>query len=396
MIAVIADDFTGAAEIGGVGLRHGLKVVIETEPVRNNVPDLLVVATDTRSLQPEEAAKEMALITQKLLKLNPSFVYKKVDSALRGNVKEELLAQMNTSGKRRAIIIAANPVFKRTIRNGIYYIDDKPLNETCFSNDPQYPVTSSAVLEIVGTNTDTLIINLKPGEKLPEKGIVIGDVSGSDDLNTWAQQDDEQTLMAGASGFFDAVLNKLHIPAGKKALSPPPFGEKALFVLGSTFPKEMNFLNKLKKNGHYLSNMPEEIYYNKGFDPAHIEEWIKDIVHGIQKHKKVIASVAHSPGNEPGIAFRIRKNIGELVKKVVEATELNELLIEGGSTTSMVLHYLNVKKLIPIQELDFGVIRMEMEGYPDLYVTTKPGSYYWPNDVWKAQNIKKMKNISYD
>jgi len=38
MIAVIADDFTGAAEIGGVGLRYGLQVLIETEV--NDVSDV--------------------------------------------------------------------------------------------------------------------------------------------------------------------------------------------------------------------------------------------------------------------------------------------------------------------------------------------------------------------
>ena len=55
MIAVIADDFTGAAEIGGIGLRHGMRVVIETEPVPNGQVDLLVIATDSRSKNQQDA-----------------------------------------------------------------------------------------------------------------------------------------------------------------------------------------------------------------------------------------------------------------------------------------------------------------------------------------------------
>ena len=93
MIAVIADDFTGAAEIGGIGLRHGLNVIIETRPIPDVNADLMVIATDTRSLQAKEAAEHICQITEQLLKLNPKFIFKKLDSVLRGNVVEELKAQ---------------------------------------------------------------------------------------------------------------------------------------------------------------------------------------------------------------------------------------------------------------------------------------------------------------
>jgi uncharacterized protein YgbK (DUF1537 family) len=45
MIAVIADDFTGAAEIGGIGLNHGLRVLIETKVKAVSGIDLLIIAT---------------------------------------------------------------------------------------------------------------------------------------------------------------------------------------------------------------------------------------------------------------------------------------------------------------------------------------------------------------
>ena len=56
MIAVIADDFTGAAEIGGVGLRYGLRVVIETSVQQQAEADLHIIATNSRSLNPDEAS----------------------------------------------------------------------------------------------------------------------------------------------------------------------------------------------------------------------------------------------------------------------------------------------------------------------------------------------------
>ena len=49
MLAVIADDLTGAAEIGGIGLSYGLKVEISSKVNPSTEADLLVIATDTRS-----------------------------------------------------------------------------------------------------------------------------------------------------------------------------------------------------------------------------------------------------------------------------------------------------------------------------------------------------------
>ena len=53
-------------------------------------------------------------------------------------------------------------------------------------------------------------------------------------------------------------------------------------------------------------------------------------------------------------------------------------------------------EVIPIQELDTGVIRMVIEGAPDFCLTTKPGSYFWPDNVWIPQDIKRFNNIAYD
>ena len=384
MIAVIADDFTGAAEIGGIGIRHGLDVVIETEDISQTTADLVVFATNSRSLEAEKASEMILDITGQLQQLNPQFIYKKIDSVLRGHVSDELYAQMKSSNKIRSVVVAANPVLKRIIRDGIYYINGIPLNQTSFSTDPEYPVISALVKDIIGDHS--VFTSLKPGDHLPDSGIIIGDATGLDDLEKWTHQIDENTIPAGASGFFDALLKKHHLSDIKKSSHPTPFGEKALYVLGSTFPKDDDMLTKIEQSGHYLANMPEEIYFNQNFDPVLLKVWADEIVEAVNLHKKVIASVIHSPSDEPGIAKRIKENIGKLIKMVAERIELNELIIEGGSTTSYVLKQLNIKKLVPLHELETGVIRMKIEDRPELCLTTKPGSYSWPDIVWLLHN----------
>ncbi|MBN2609993.1 MAG: hypothetical protein JXB00_00390 [Bacteroidales bacterium] len=392
MIAVIADDFTGAAEIGGIGIRHGLKVVIETKSIQHSDADLLVIATDTRSLNALQASEVMSEVTRKILKLKPSFIYKKLDSVLRGNISAELSAQMQVTGKKRSVIVAANPALRRIIREGVYYIDDIPLEKTNFSKDPEYPVYSSSVKEIVGGSN--LFTCLSPQSNLPVKGLILGDVTGQDDLKNWASCIDDSTLPAGASGFFDALLINRHITGIEDYSCPEEFGERILYILGSAYQKNEQQLKTIESSGYVLSNMPVEIYFNKDFNPALLDKWVDEIVLGIKNKRKVVVSVTHFSNAEPMLSQRIKENIGVLVKKVVGKIDLNELIIEGGSTTSVVLNYLNINKLFPIQELDTGVIRMKTEEKKGTYITTKPGSYTWPDILWMRQDHRKLNNIT--
>ena len=181
MIAVIADDFTGAAEIGGVGLRHGLRVVIETNVEKADEAELLIIAADTRSLSSDIASNEIEKITRQLIDLKPDYIYKKLDSVLRGNIAEELLTQMKVSGKNRAVIVAGNPCLKRLIKKGIYYVDDVPLSDTFFANDPEYTIKSSSVLEIIGTKKSK-IQSMNVDQQLPESGLIVGDIFTKSDM----------------------------------------------------------------------------------------------------------------------------------------------------------------------------------------------------------------------
>jgi D-threonate/D-erythronate kinase len=389
-IVVIADDFTGAAEIGGIGLRHGLKVSIETEAIDNDDVDLCVIATDTRSMDSRQAAEYISEITRKIIQFGSFLIYKKIDSVLRGNVSEELESQLSVLGKDRSVIIAANPVFNRIIKDGLYYIDDIPLNQTCFSDDSQYPLQSNDIRKILSPTNKFPVISKRPEETLPEKGLIMGDVENLDDLRKWTLKYNENTLFAGASGFFNSLLISLQLSKQKGKSYIKPFGEKALFILGSSYPKDQGLIQKMISNGHYHTNMPIEIYLNTAGSEMIFEDWATEIVFALQKHKKVIASSIHSGSTDPGIFLRIKKIMAELVKKIFDQVELDEILIEGGSTTSEILNKLKIARLIPVQELEMGVIRMHVDNFPGLCLTTKPGSYSWPENVWLRDKIDQL------
>src|SRR5438874_3611533 len=97
-ILVIADDLSGAAEIAGIGQRHGLATRLVRRPLRD--PDaglaapaaLTVLDTDSRSLPPRDAATRVLEFVRDLRLEQFDLIFKKTDSVLRGPIAAEVQA----------------------------------------------------------------------------------------------------------------------------------------------------------------------------------------------------------------------------------------------------------------------------------------------------------------
>ncbi|MFB6320061.1 four-carbon acid sugar kinase family protein [Saccharicrinis sp. FJH54] len=381
MIAVIADDFTGAAEIGGIGLRHGLRVMIETRVEKVRDVDLLIIATNTRALSKTDAAKEIDKITRKLLQLKPEFIFKKLDSVLRGNVAAELYAQMKASEKDVAVIVAGNPYFKRIIENGVYFVEGTPLASTSFGNDPEYAINSSRVTELI-SNEFCDVKSVSVNDPMPASGLVVGDIMSDEDMKHWTMRLSKNMVIAGGAGFFNAILFSLkngQIHNGVK--KEYTFGSKTLFIFGSAFPKSPD-MDKLTTN-HNISviNMPAEIFNNADFDKNVMQNWVSEVTAQLNANKNVFVSIKHKYKKETGLSVRLSKNMGEFVARVSKSVALEDLFIEGGATASAVFKSLEINRLMPFCELDAGIIQMKVDKFPNMKITTKPGSYKWPKDT---------------
>lgn len=390
MIAVIADDFTGAAELGGIGLRYGLQVEISTgvqirlssglSPMGGKPADLLIISADTRSMSEEEAGAEMERLTRALLPLNPVFLYKKVDSVLRGHVAAEMDAHMRVLGLEQALLIPANPKLERTIRDGRYFLKGKPIHESSFADDPEFAIRSSEVRDMVRRVEASV---LKTTDALPASGIVVGEVTSTADLAAWAERLEGQAFAAGASGFFTAVLDKLH--AENLASKQPPLysaltsGHPGLIVCGSTFEQSRDTIQKIHRKGGPVSYMPPRLAALEPDVEGDYERWAEEVVALIRNTGRAIVAVSPSSSVEgPRAARMLRERTARLVQKVLGRTTIRELFIEGGSTAYAILQQTGLHTFFPIEEMAAGVIRMRVGENPGLSVTVKPGSYTWP------------------
>ncbi|HEY4108827.1 four-carbon acid sugar kinase family protein [Puia sp.] len=360
MIAVIADDLTGAAELGGIGLRHGLTTEIRTAVGTATNAQLLVIAADSRSKKQADAIEEMTVITRELRLLKPEFIYKKTDSVLRGHVIAELKAHLQALDYRLALLIPANPSLGRTIRDGHYYLNDKPIHQTSFSIDPEFPVVSSDLQDMLHTKDQPIPIR-KPSDELPVRGIVVGEVRSNEDLHHWAKSIPPKTLLAGAAGFFSAILDTRYptIPSAIPTLKSP-----ILYVSGSTFEPNRILIREQAANGGPVTWL---------WEPG----WQNSLLSNLQDRRQAI--VAMNPSNDPALQLRTRmaSDLAPILKQVNPA----ELIIEGGSTAYAILQQMGWHTFIPEQELAQGVVRMSVPEASGLHITVKPGSYAWPPSI---------------
>lgn len=381
MIAVIADDLTGAAELAGISLGYKLKTELSTVIDPNCKADLLIIATNTRSLPEGEARHIMANLTIQLMSLKPKLIFKKIDSVLRGHILNEIESQLAASGLKRTLIIPGNPSHEKKIVDGIYYYKNEPIHLSNYANDPAFPATTSNVKEMLRAAGPIEV--LKTGEELPESGIMIGEVFDEIDLNYWVEQADGDTLLAGASGLFNNLLRHLFSEQPVNYLYPGIPGRR-LFVFGSTFYQGKNAVNNGRLNNITVHYIPAAIVSNDD-DKQLISLFASHIAASIICENNAI--VAINPDFIRGITISpvvLSHKMAAVVKQVIQYTTLNELLIEGGATAWPVFDELNLKKLYPVNQLAPGVIRLGIAGNTQLYVTLKPGSYEWPVHIWET------------
>jgi len=386
MIIVIADDFTGAAELAGVGLSHGLEVELLIEQVEPSPgTEMLVLATDTRSSSLEDALESLRTVAREVKKYHASLVYKKIDSVLRGHILEEIQVLIDELDMVGAILVPANPVMGRVIIDGHYYVNGEPLQSTSFSQDPEFEINTSSVSSLLSRNGATQAFRIvKPADFKGRERITVGEASSGEDLDFWAEKAEGGWLPVGAAGFFQSLLKRNGSNPGLATAGPGLLdSDRILYICGSTFHGSKEQVGLASEAGPHVCYMPEALFNEEPSWEEELHQWVGSVRETIETHGKAVVAVKQAVIAGNGRSEWIRKQVSVLVEGVLSLTGVNELVIEGGSTASAILYRLGLTSLKPFHQFTHGVIRMELEGRPGMYLTLKPGSYTWPESVWK-------------
>ena len=210
MIFGLADDLTGALETGAK-----FRDAIVTTGGFSLDRAVVAVDTETRHMTPERAA-DVIRQTAREAKL----IYKKTDSALRGNIAAELRALMGVFPNRRVIYAPAYPDLGRTVKNGCLFIDGVPAHQTAFARDPMNPVSDSDIRKLL----DGVAVRVVDGETDTDVENAAREILASE----------PHAIAAGPGALAGALARMMGLAAVDSPACPPI--RRCLVVNGSLHP----------------------------------------------------------------------------------------------------------------------------------------------------------------
>jgi len=391
MIGVIADDLTGAAELGAIGLRLGLRAEILLRPfnphrtsklrTKSATPDLLCLDTDSRFCSAAEASRRAAAAARFLRKAGATFIYKKTDSVLRGQVTAELQAIMRELDLKLALLVPANPSLGRTIRDGHYFIHGKPIHKTDFARDPAHPRKTSLVTGLLHKSKGSPVFVGHPDSPVPDSGILIGNAAQPMDLQQWAILTASTILPAGGAEFFAALLAGPNHPRPRPRSRSRPRKLKShrsteLFICGSTSQSTHDFLSTQRQFGTPLFSLPPNFAKGTRLTVSSAGQIAAAATAALRSHHRVVLHVGLPLIRRPSLAKTLSSQLVRIAVLILKHARVEHIFVEGGATAVELVRAMRLRRLTVLRELAPGVATLAVNS--NLFLTVKPGSYHWP------------------
>lgn len=398
VLLIIADDFTGALDTGVQFAARGIKtrVVVGVDAaLTHQNADVLVVDTETRHLPAAQAYAAVEGLVQRAKYAGFAYLYKKTDSALRGNVGAELAALLSASGSRQLAFLPAFPQMNRVTKNGVQYIDGVPVTESPFGVDPFEPVRHAAVTDLLAEQTDLPAASFPAlaadGSVPAEDGILVFDAATVDELRSTGRallNNGGLRVLAGCAG-FGAVLPEL-LGLGGADVTCPALDPRLLVICGSVNAITLAQLDKAEQAGFTrLRLTPHQKLMPDYWRSADGRMTLDHIEETLAAHPYNIIETNDEGGNEPTataanalgltreeMRVRIASGVGQLVGALFASPAVGTLLLTGGDTLLQCMNSVGVHELEPICEMEHGVVLARFGcGGTTRYVITKSGGF---------------------
>jgi D-threonate/D-erythronate kinase len=363
MIAVIADDLSGAAEIAGAALRRGLSAEVQTTFDARAKADVICVDTDSRSMVAGDAGTAAAFAARRMREAGAGWIYKKCDSVLRGNVLAELVAVKEALGFARAVLVPANPSRGRVVRGGNLFVNGKPLHESHFAGDPDHPRTTSDLRAMLGSQPEW---------------VSTPDAASEADLASHAVSVVAGTLAAGGVDFFEAMLGRLGFAsAGSRAGDGTADRLSRVGAAGVSRALTMVVCGSAASWGKRRRLAAE-----RGIPTFRLVHGAAEIAGAFGANRCILVGIGDEDA-APGV-FRptLLGSLSRTCADVLRLVPVGHVMLEGGATASAFVRELGWSRLVACDTAAPSICTFRSIGEGIPAVSIKPGSYDWPANLW--------------
>ena len=400
LLGIAADDLTGACDTAAQLTGFGFSVVCAADP-DGPMPDAsgydaIAVNTQSRRMSGGEAAEAVRRGVGRLREAGARIVFKKIDTALRGNIAEEVSAAMGEVFSS-AVLVAAIPRIGRTTREGRQFYLGRPLEETALGEDDINPTPffTSRIEELFAgmPGVRTRVVGVErvrdPGFSLggPAAGsgrgnIFIFDAETGEDIDLIAGaalgHEGGRLLFVGSLGLMESMAGILKerrtVRAEAKVV---PGASRILVACGSSHPASRVQIERLLESGIGQAAAVSGGDFTAGKVPPAAGTGVVHCLHigpGVRRE---------FPDMNPGEAF------SRLVRDTVEKGGYDCLLVIGGETSFDVLRKLRIPALEVVESFStVAAISLPLGGAPagPSLVVTKGGSVGEPDILVRLVN----------
>ncbi|WP_374713206.1 four-carbon acid sugar kinase family protein [Symbiobacterium terraclitae] len=422
LVGVVADDITGAGDIGVMFAKHGYAVRIfgagtdlSTLPQRlaGRRTDVIIIDTDSRMDAPSVAYAKVRRATAALVRAGCGLFWKKTCSVFRGNVGPEFDALFDELDHGFALAVAAFPKNGRATRDGCHYVHGRPLAESEFARDPVHPRTESNLVADLQRQTGRKVglIPLAVIRRGPEAiraamgeaqaaGVAYALCDGETqaDLAAIARAAAAERVLLGASALAE------ELPAVWEPVTPysPLAGLElddaagVLVIAGSVMPQTQAQVAAAEAAGARVFTLTSaEALRDPAGAAARLARAAADGLRGganvvvRSENRPDAVDAARALGASLGmdgvaVSRRISAVLASVAKAALAETGARRLITLGGDTSAAVCRELGVDETVVLAEIAPGLPSSLVPGERPLLLVLKSGSFGGPEFVNEA------------
>jgi len=407
LIGIIADDITGANDIGIMFAKADWQTEVYPHPINTKMgtflPSALVVDTNSRLDSYEEAYHKVFTSTKSLQSLGINQFFNKTCSVFRGNIGAEFDAMLDALEAEFAVIVLGFPKNGRTTLNGLHYVHGKRLAESEFRFDPVHPMDDSDLTAILQAQTKRKVdsINIEVVEQGSEKlkqeidkmrtqcNYLILDVKDQSSLKTIARVIKEEKIICGASGIAEELAIEMNKGEHRTwSNTVPKLETGVLCAAGSLMPQTYHQVEEMKRRGLPVFEMNTKLLFSEQ-KSAHLEQLVTNLVTLLKQGKDVLVHSSNQPEivtetkqigaglgfSKTTISRIVSESLAFVVDETCKRTNVNRLLLAGGETSASVCSKLGIEGLTVWKEIEPGLPSCISLNEPARMLVLKSGSF---------------------
>ncbi|NLN17306.1 MAG: four-carbon acid sugar kinase family protein [Firmicutes bacterium] len=406
-LGLVADDLTGSNDTGVQFAKQGLDtlVILELAGAEAAIAgaaeyDVFVINTDSRADDPATARSKARQGARILLDAGIEYIYKKIDSTLRGNLGAELEGVMDAAGAKAAFFIPALPALGRTTVGGFHLVRGVPVSQTEIAKDLISPVNESHIPTLLAGQCERPVGHISLGtvlggvdevKKAIKGGMAAGQTVFVVDATT------EEHLLVAAQAIVDLGLARVTCgSAGFAEILPRVLGlgkeraPKGLPVLTVAGTRSQVTVEQIKaaarRDGVTLVLAKDEAFGEEKARQQEIARLVEEVRRGLRHGSDVILAMAGTvqgnaaaPAVDPAELSRlIAAGLGEVAAQIVlGGPAISGLILTGGDTALAVCRRLKAPGLSIGDEVLPGIpySRLLNGEAPGTKVVTKAGAF---------------------